>query len=56
MQMVQNDDGSLGPVTAGSTQPVAMVVHHAGIVRVKRYNVGMPWGKAEVGLLGREVR
>lgn len=38
MQMVQNDDGSLGPVTAGSTQPVAMVVHHAGIVRVKRYS------------------
>jgi hypothetical protein len=40
--MVQNGDGSLGPLTAGSTLPVAMVVRRAGSARTRRYclNIG----------------
>jgi hypothetical protein len=34
---VQTTDGSLGGVTEGSTRPIALVVHHAGISKVKRY-------------------
>ena len=33
----QKADGSLGPLTEGSTNPVALIAHHAGIVRVRRY-------------------
>lgn len=33
----KNADGTLGPLTEGSTQPVTSVVHHTGITRVMRY-------------------
>jgi hypothetical protein len=36
-RLTQNADGTLGPVAAGSTLPVTMIVHHAGVVRVRRY-------------------
>jgi hypothetical protein len=35
--MVQNGDGSLGPLTAGSTLPVAMVVRRAGSGRCSAF-------------------
>ena len=35
-------DGTLAPLTAGSTQRVAQTVTHAGIVKVKRYAFEMP--------------
>jgi hypothetical protein len=31
-------DGRLESVIEGSTRPVSLVVHHAGIARVKRYS------------------
>jgi hypothetical protein len=33
--------GELEPLTAGSTRPVATTVTHAGIVKVKRYALGL---------------
>jgi hypothetical protein len=35
-------DGELEPLTPGSTRPVARIVQHAGICRVKRYAFSMP--------------
>jgi hypothetical protein len=38
-RFVQNTDGTRSPLTEGSTKPVAAVVHHAGITKVKRYDL-----------------
>ncbi len=34
-RLMQWDDGTLGPVTAGSSGRAVLVTHHAGIARVK---------------------
>lgn len=36
-QFANGPDGELEPLVAGSTQPVALTVMHAGICRVKQY-------------------
>jgi hypothetical protein len=41
-RLVRADDGSLLPLTPGSTLPVALVVQHAGIVKVERYRFDIP--------------
>ena len=33
-----NADGTLGPLTPGSTQATTMMVHHPGIVKTKRFS------------------
>jgi hypothetical protein len=33
-----NADGTLGPLTPGSTQATTMTVHHPGIVKTKRFS------------------
>jgi hypothetical protein len=35
-------DGSLGPMTPGSTQATTMVVHHAGVHKTKRFSFEAP--------------
>jgi hypothetical protein len=35
-------DGELELMTEGSTRPITSVVHHAGIVKVQRYDFDMP--------------
>jgi hypothetical protein len=42
VEMTKNADGTLAPLTPGSTQAVTMVVHRAGIHMVKRYAFEMP--------------
>jgi hypothetical protein len=37
-----NADGTLAPLTEGSTQPVTTIVRHAGIVQVMRYQFLIP--------------
>lgn len=41
-KFVLGDDGTMQPLVAGSTRPVAQTLVHAGIARVKRYAFGMP--------------
>jgi hypothetical protein len=36
-RFVRNADGTLAPLTEGSTKPVTAILHHAGITKVKRY-------------------
>ena len=38
-KFTKNADGTLAPLTEGSTQPVAAIVRHAGIARVLRYRL-----------------
>jgi hypothetical protein len=38
-RIVTHPDGSFGPFTEKSTLPVRLVVHHVGIVSVKRYGL-----------------
>lgn len=40
--MVINADGSLGPLTPGSTRPTTMVVHHTGTVKTRRFTSPAP--------------
>jgi hypothetical protein len=40
--MTQNSNSTLGILTPGSTQATTIVVHHAGIVRTKRYSFLAP--------------
>jgi hypothetical protein len=37
-----NADGTLAPLTEGSTQPVTTIVRHAGIVPTRRFCFGLP--------------
>jgi hypothetical protein len=41
--MTLNADGTLAPLTPSSTQPVVTIVHHAGIVKTKRFSFPAPW-------------
>jgi hypothetical protein len=41
--MVQNADGTLGPLTPGSTKAVSMVKREPGIARVERYRFKAPF-------------
>jgi hypothetical protein len=41
-KFVVNADGSLGPLTEGSTEAVTSVVHHPGVVAVKRWSFAAP--------------
>jgi hypothetical protein len=36
-RFTRDADGTLGPRTEGSTQPVTAIVHQAGITKVKGY-------------------
>jgi hypothetical protein len=38
-RIVSHPNGSFGPLTAGSTLPGRLFVHHAGILSVKRYGL-----------------
>jgi hypothetical protein len=42
-EMTLNADGTLAPLTPSSTQPVVTIVHHAGIVKTKRFSFPAPW-------------
>jgi hypothetical protein len=39
--MAINADGSLGPLTEGSTRATAMVVHHAGPHKTQRFSFSL---------------
>jgi hypothetical protein len=41
-RFARRTDGELAPLTPGSTERVAQIVTHAGIVKVKRYAFEMP--------------
>lgn len=41
-RFTRNADGSLAPVVEGSTQPIAVVTTHAGIVKTRRFSFSMP--------------
>jgi hypothetical protein len=41
-KFVARADGELELMTEGSTRPITTVVHHAGIVKVQRYDFDMP--------------
>jgi hypothetical protein len=41
-RFVKNADGTLGPLAEGSTQPVTSIVHHACIIKVRRWAFEMP--------------
>ena len=42
VEFTTNADGTLAPLTEGSTQPVTTIVRHAGIVQVMRYQFLIP--------------
>jgi hypothetical protein len=41
-KFVAGTGGALEPLTSGSTWPIAQIVTHAGIVKVRRYGFDMP--------------
>jgi hypothetical protein len=41
-KFVAGPDGTMQPLTAGSSQPVAQTVTHAGIVRTERHAFSLP--------------
>jgi hypothetical protein len=41
--MKQNADGTLAPLTEGSTQPTTTVITHAGITKTLRYSFRAPF-------------
>jgi hypothetical protein len=38
-RFTKNADGTLGPLTEGSTKPVTAILHHAGIATVQHYGI-----------------
>jgi hypothetical protein len=42
-EMVQNADGTLAPMTEGSTQATAMIVHQPGIRQTARFTMLAPF-------------
>jgi hypothetical protein len=42
-EMTLNADGTLAPITEGSTQPTTTVITHAGIVATRRYSFKSPF-------------
>ena len=42
-EMTQNADGTLAPITEGSTQPTTMIVHQPGIRQTARFTMLAPF-------------
>jgi hypothetical protein len=40
-KFVRGDDGTMQPLTEGSTRPIAEVRTHAGIAKVRRFSFGI---------------